>query len=193
MAEITAPVTFKSPLHEMTQTTPTCLWNDSASIQELTYSIEHGAVGATCNPVIVVGVLKKEMASWKDRIRALIEATPSATEGEISWQIVREVSIKAASLLKPIFDAQRGRNGRLSIQTDPRYYRDPKAIVSQAEEFSRLAPNMIVKIPVTRAGITAIEEATYRGVSINATVCFTLPQCVAVAEAVDRGLTRRER
>jgi len=193
MAEITAPVTFKSPLHEMTQTTPTCLWNDSASIQELTYSIEHGAVGATCNPVIVVGVLKKEMASWKDRIRALIEATPSATEGEISWQIVREVSIKAASLLKPIFDAQRGRNGRLSIQTDPRYYRDPKAIVSQAEEFSRLAPNMIVKIPVTRAGITAIEEATYRGVSINATVCFTLPQCVAVAEAVERGLTRRER
>jgi len=193
MAEITAPVTFKSPLHEMTQTTPTCLWNDSASIQELTYSIEHGAVGATCNPVIVVGVLKKEMASWKDRIRALIEATPSATEGEISWQIVREVSIKAASLLKPIFDAQRGRNGLLSIQTDPRYYRDPKAIVSQAEEFSRLAPNMIVKIPVTRAGITAIEEATYRGVSINATVCFTLPQCVAVAEAVERGLTRRER
>ena len=193
MAEITAPVTFKSPLHEMTQTTPTCLWNDSASIQELTYSIEHGAVGATCNPVIVVGVLKKEMASWKDRIRALIEATPSATEGEISWQIVREVSIKAASLLKPIFDAQRGRNGRLSIQTDPRYYRDPKAIVSQAEQFSRLAPNMIVKIPVTRAGITAIEEATYRGVSINATVCFTLPQCVAVAEAVERGLTRRER
>ena len=52
---------------------------------------------------------------------------------------------------------------------------------------------MIVKIPVTRAGIPAIEEATYRGISINATVCFTLPQCVAVAEAVERGLKRRER
>jgi transaldolase len=51
---------------------------------------------------------------------------------------------------------------------------------------------MIVKIPVTRAGIPAIEEATYRGISINATVCFTLPQCIAVAEAVERGLTRRE-
>ena len=62
----------------------------------------------------------------------------------------------------------------------------------QAEEFSKLAPNMIVKIPVTRAGIPAIEEATYRGISINATVCFTLPQCVAVAEAVERGLKRRE-
>jgi transaldolase len=65
--------------------------------------------------------------------------------------------------------------------------------VEQAEEFSRLAPNMIVKIPVTSAGIPAIEEATYRGISINATVCFTLPQCVAVAEAVERGLKRREK
>ena len=67
------------------------------------------------------------------------------------------------------------------------------AIVKQAIEFNQLAPNMIVKIPVTRAGIPAIEEATYQGISINATVCFTLPQCVAVAEAVERGLKRRER
>jgi transaldolase len=51
---------------------------------------------------------------------------------------------------------------------------------------------MIVKIPATKAGIPAIEEATYRGITINATVCFTLPQCIAVAEAVERGLRRRE-
>jgi transaldolase len=184
---------YKSPLHEMTQSTPTCLWNDSASIQELTYSIEHGAVGATCNPVIVLGVLKKDVSLWKARIQQLIEELPTATEDEIAWQLVREVSVKAAGLLKPIFDEQRGRNGRLSIQTDPRLFRDSQAIVSQAIEFSQLAPNMIVKIPVTKAGIPAIEEATYRGVSINATVCFTLPQCIAVAEAVERGLARRER
>lgn len=184
---------YKSPLHEMTQSTPTCLWNDSASIQELTYSIGHGAVGATCNPVIVLGVLKKEMSLWKDRIHALLDEHPTATEEEIGWQLVREVSVKAAGLLKPIFDQHRGKNGRLSIQTDPRFFRDTNAIVKQAEEFSCLAPNMIVKIPVTRAGIPAIEEATYGGISINATVCFTLPQCVAVAEAVERGLARRER
>src|SRR5713226_6304977 len=57
-------VSYKSPLQQMTQTTPTRLWNDSASIEELTYSMEHGAVGATCNPVIAVTVLKKEMATW---------------------------------------------------------------------------------------------------------------------------------
>src|ERR1700723_3609104 len=184
---------YKSPLHKMTQTTPTCLWNDSASIEELTYSIEHGAVGATCNPVIVVGVLKKEMSFWNGRIRELIKELPTATEDEIAWQVVREISIRAAALLKPIFDAHRGKNGRLSIQTDPRLFRDSQAIVKQAVEFSGLAPNMVVKIPVTQAGIPAIEEATYRGISINATVCFTLPQCIAVAESVERGLKRRER
>jgi len=192
MTRSATSASYKSPLHEMTQTTPTCLWNDSASIEELTYSIEHGAVGATCNPVIVLGVLKKEMAAWRGRIQALIQEQPKATEDQIAWQVVREISVKSAALLKPIFEAQRGRNGRLSIQTDPRLFRDSEAIVRQAEEFSRLAPNMIVKIPVTRAGIPAIEEATYRGISINATVCFSLPQCVAVAEAVERGLKRRE-
>jgi transaldolase len=190
---VTSSVAYKSPLHEMTQSMPTCLWNDSASIQELTYSIEHGATGATCNPVIVVGVLQKEMALWRERILALIKERLTATEDEIAWELVREVSVKAAALLRPIFEAQRGKNGRLSIQTDPRLFRNSRAIVEQAVEFSQLAPNMIVKIPVTQAGIPAIEEATYRGVSINATVCFSLPQCVAVAEAVERGLKRRER
>jgi transaldolase len=184
--------TYKSPLHKMTQTTPTSLWNDSASIEELTYSIEHGAVGATCNPVIVLGVLKKEINFWRNRIQKLIEDLPTATEDEIGWQLVREVSIRAAALLEPIYRSQQGRNGRLSIQTDPRLFRDSVAIVKQAVQFSQLAPNMIVKIPVTAAGIPAIEEATYRGISINATVCFSLPQCIAVAEAAERGLERRE-
>lgn len=184
--------TYKSPLHQMTQTTCTCLWNDSCSVQELEYSIGHGAVGATCNPVIVVEVLKKEMPVWKDRIEQLIQAMPAATEHDIAWRLVDEMTVKGAALLKPVFDAHEGRNGRLSVQTDPRFYRDAEAIVRQAVHFSELAPNIIVKIPVTAAGIAAIEEATYRGISINATVCFSLPQCVAVGEALERGLRRRE-
>jgi transaldolase len=189
----TQVVAFKSPLYQMTQTTSTCLWNDSASIEELTYSIEHGGVGATCNPVIVVEVLKKEMHLWKDRIQALVRERPTATEDEIAWRLVEEMSVRAAELLKPIFDRERGKNGRLSVQTDPRLYRNADAIVEQAVRFAALAPNIIVKIPVTAAGIPAIEEVTYRGISINATVSFSLPQAIAVAEAVERGLKRRER
>jgi transaldolase len=185
-------VTYKSPLHEMTQTTPTCLWNDSADIDELTYAIEHGAVGATCNPVIAVTVLKKHLAAWRPRIKQQLAKMPGATEDEVGWRLVEEMSVDAARLLEPAFKAHRGRNGRLSIQTDPRLYRDTAAIVENAVRFAALAPNMIVKIPVTAAGIAAIQEATYRGISINATVCFSLPQCVAVAESVERGLKRRE-
>jgi len=176
----------------MTQSTPTCLWNDSASIQELTYSIEHGAVGATCNPVIVLEVLKKEMGLWRDYIEELIHRMPTATEDQIAWKMVEAISTKAALLLLPVFEQHQGKNGRLSVQTDPRFYRDSDAIVKQAVHFGELAPNIIVKIPVTRAGLPAIEEATHRGVSINATVSFTLPQAIAVAEAVERGLKRRE-
>ena len=181
-----------SPLLRMTRTTPTCLWNDSASIPELMYSLEQGAVGATCNPVIAAAVLAGDTATWRPRTETLVRELPTATEDTIAWKLVEELSIRAAKLLEPIFDAQGGRNGRLSIQTDPRLFRDSGAIVEQALAFSRLAPNMIVKIPVTRAGISAIEAATSAGVSINATVSFSLPQCIAVAEAVERGLRRRE-
>jgi transaldolase len=186
--------TCKSILHQMTQSTPTALWNDSCAIQELSAAIEtNGAVGATCNPVIVLAVLKKEWAEWKERIPQIIAGMPHASDVDVAWRVVEEMSKKAAAVLRPVFDREKGKNGRLSIQTDPRLYRDPTAIVAQAEHFSALAPNMIVKIPATQAGVKAIEEATYRGVSVNATVSFTLPQAIAVAEAVERGLTRRER
>ena len=187
-----ARVAWKSPLHQMTQTTPTCLWNDSADLDELGFAIEHGAVGATCNPVIAHTVLKTHLAAWRPRIEEIVRQAPTATEDEIGWKTVEQLSIDAARLLRPAFESHRGRNGRLSIQTDPRLFRDPHRIVEQAEHLNALAPNMIVKIPATRAGIGAIEAATARGISINATVCFTLPQCVAVAEAVERGLRQRE-
>ena len=184
---------FKSPLYQMTQSTPTVLWNDSCSIDELNYSIEHGANGATCNPVIVWNVLKQEWDKWKDTIVQIINDNPEYSEDDVAWKLIEAMSVTAAAVLKPIFDRENGRNGRLSIQTDPRLYRDATRIVKQAVHFSQLAPNMIVKIPVTKAGVQAIEEATYLGVSINATVSFTLPQAIAVAEAVERGLTRREK
>jgi transaldolase len=89
------------------------------------------------------------------------------------------------------FERENGLKGRLSLQTNPAYYRDADAITQQAIHFDSLAPNIQVKAPVTKAGVTAIEEMTYHGVNINATVCFCVPQALAVAEAVERGLNRR--
>src|SRR5947207_9712102 len=144
----------------MTETTPTRLWNDSADLDELKYAIENGAVGATCNPVIAVGILKKELALWRPRIQELLRDLPRATEDEIGWKLIEEMSVRAAKVLEPAFAEHHGRNGRLSIQTDPRLYRDPAAILEHAKRLAALAPNVIVKIPATRAGIPAIEEAT---------------------------------
>lgn len=186
------PTSFKGRLHETCATTPTDYWNDSCSVEELTYAIERGAVGATTNPTIVLQVLKKEMHLWENRIRAIIAENPTWSEVEVTWRLIEEMAIKGAELLLPVFQRENGRKGRLSIQTNPQLYRDAQAIVAQATRFHSLAPNMQVKIPATRAGIEAIEEATYLGISINATVNFTIPQCVAVAQAVERGLRRRE-
>jgi transaldolase len=181
-----------TPLLEATQASPTVLWNDSADIDELRQSIAFGAVGATCNPVIALTALKKHPDVWVPRLRALADAMPEATESEIALAAVEQLSREASELLLPAFEEHRGRNGRLSVQTDPRLHRSKDALVEQALRFDALAPNIIVKIPATRVGIEAMEEATYRGVSINATVSFTVPQAIAVAEAIERGLTRRE-
>ena len=180
-----------SLIQQMVSTTPTDYWNDSCSIQELTYGIEQGAVGATTNPVIVLGVLKKEMHLWRDRIRQIIEENPTWSETEVTWKLVEEMAVAGAKLLLPVYERHQGRKGRLSIQTNPANYRNPEAMVSQAVHFNSLAPNMQVKLPVTSTGLVAIEEATFHGVSVNATVSFTVPQAIAVGEAVERGLTRR--
>jgi transaldolase len=182
---------FKSTLHEMAVTTPTDYWNDSCSVAELTYAIEHGAVGATSNPTIVLAVLKQEMHLWRDRIQAIIDENPTWSEIDVTWKVFEEVGQKGAELLLPVFEREGGCKGRLSIQTDPANYRNAEAIIAQARHYAMLLPNMQVKAPVTAAGIQAIEEMTYHGVNINATVSFTVPQAIAVAEAVERGLNRR--
>lgn len=185
-------MSYKSPLHQTVTTTASDYWNDSCAVAELTYAMAHGATGATSNPAIVLEVLKQEMHLWRDRIPEIIAARPTASEVEIAWAIIEEMAVNGARTLQPIFDRENGLKGRLSLQTDPTLYRNPDAILDQAVRFDGLAPNMQVKIPATAAGILAIEEATCRGVNINATVSFTVPQAIAVAEAVERGLRRRE-
>lgn len=184
--------TGASPLLTMTQSTPTALWNDSADPRELAQSIAWGAVGATCNPVIAVSCIKADLPRWTARMREIAGERPTATEAQIGWQVVEEISVEAARLLEPAFTAYEGHNGRLSMQTDPRLHRDATALADQAVYFSGLAPNIIVKIPATHTGILAIEDAVARGVSINVTVSFSVPQALAAAEAIERGMRTRE-
>ncbi len=179
------------PLEAMASGTRTALWNDSADPRELAQSMAWGAVGATCNPVIAVTCIKADLPRWSARIAALAAERPQAGESEIGWRVVEEISLEAAAMLRPVFAEHAGHNGRLSMQTDPRLHRDAAALADQAAYFASLAPNIIVKIPATATGIAAIEEAVARGVSVNVTVSFTVPQAVAAAEAIERGMDRR--
>jgi transaldolase len=184
--------TYKNPLHQTVSTTVTDVWNDSCSVEELTYAIGNGAVGATSNPTIVLNVFKQEFHLWKDRLVQIIHENPTWSEVEITWKIFEEIGVKGAELLLPVFEREKGKKGRLSIQTNPANYRNAAAVTEQAIHFNTLGPNMQVKAPVTSAGVQAIEEMTYHGVNVNATVSFTVPQAIAVAEAVERGMKRRE-
>jgi transaldolase len=181
-----------SPLRA-TVATATEFWNDSCDATDLAWAIERGATGATANPTIVHDVWRRDPARWRERARRLAREDPSLTEDEIAWRIVEEMSLHAAKLLEPVFAASGGRSGRLSIQTNPTFWPSTERMLEQGTHFSGLAPNIIVKFPATRAGIVAMEEATYRGVSVNATVSFTVAQALAAAEAIERGLQRRER
>ncbi len=185
-------ITYKSPLHETVSAYPTDFWNDSCSVEELAYAIDHGAVGATSNPTIVEQVLNQERHLWEGRIYELIAENPTWSDEDVMSKIFEEIALKGAELLLPVFERENGMKGRLSIQTNPSYYRNVDAMVEQAVRYASLAPNMQVKLPATSQGIAAMEEATYRGVNVNATVSFTVAQAVAIGEAIDRGLARRE-
>lgn len=180
-------------LREMVEKYPqTNYWNDSCDVNELRSAIENGAVGATTNPVIVYQVLKSNILEWENEIKNSIQLYPQKTEDEIAWEIIGKLGIKASELLLSKFEETNGQKGRISFQVNAKYDRDAHKIIEHAQQLNSLIPNAQIKAPTSKAGIAAFEELTYQGVSINATVSYTVSQAIAVAEAVERGLKRRE-
>jgi len=179
-----------SPLLRTAQLGPTDYWNDSCAVDELAYAIERGATGATSNPPIVLEVLGKERAHWTLRARELAAANPTWSEVDVTWAVIEDMAVRGASTLAPIHARERGRKGWQSVQTNPANYPNVERMVEQGVRFTGLAPNVQVKFPATTAGLVAMEEATARGVNVNATILFTVSQALAAADAVERGLDR---
>lgn len=169
------------------------IWMDSCGEEQLNYGIERKISGATSNPVIIGQVIKEELPIWQKRIRHYITAMEGADEEDIAWEVIHECTRERAKKLLPVFQENNGRKGRLSAQTNAKYYRSPEKIIRQGCYLNSLGENIQIKIPASKEGIEAMEELTYLGVNINATVSFTVSQAVAVAEAVEKGLERRER
>lgn len=184
---MTAPTSL---LHQMTLEHPTAFWNDGCEPKTLARAIAQGATGATSNPVLVMEAVDADRERWVAEVAKLVADHPTEGEEPLAWRLAEKLAVQGAGLLAPIFARTKGHAGRMSLQVNPRLYRDAKAMVDQATGFSRLAENMAVKVPSVAAGVDAVEELTARGVSVNATVSFTLPQALAIAEAMERGFVR---
>ncbi|WP_224250036.1 transaldolase family protein [Hyalangium gracile] len=165
-------------------------WNDSCALQELAEAIENGAVGATSNPVIVGAAVSGDKARWLPVLERLLREHPGDTEDDAAWRLIEAVAREAAALLAPIHEATKGRQGYLCVQVSPKIYRSTERMIEHGVALAALAPNIAIKCPSTREGIAAMEELTARGININATVSFSVPQALATAEAVERGMDR---
>ncbi len=193
MTETLTPATSTaSPLQRTASEFPTEYWNDSCNESELRYAMENGAVGATTNPTIVGTVMQQEYETWAPRVREIAAANPTWTDQQISWQVIEEMAVRGWKMLEPLYQQSHGQRGRLSIQIDPTLNRSPERMIEQARHFETLAPNVQIKFPAVKAGLEAMEAVTEEGLNINATVSFTVPQALAVGEAMERALAKRE-
>ena len=180
-----------SPLTESVRMTATEFWNDGPSVVELDESVSRGAVGATSNPFLILGELERDRDHWEARANAQRREHPTWSIADITWALYEEVACLAARTLLPVYEREARREGYVSVQVDPTQYANPEAMVQQAIALSGIAPNIRVKLPVTKAGISAIEEATRLGITVTSTVSFSVAQAVATAEAIERGLRTR--
>lgn len=165
-------------------------WNDSGVPTELAEAVALGAVGGTSNPVIVSQAALANPGLCRPILERLIAEHPQATEDDLAWQLIHTLGIDAAGRLRAVHEATKGKKGYLSMQVNPKFYPDPRRMLEQAVELSALAPNIAIKAPATEAGIRAIEDMVARGISVNATVSFTVAQALAVSAAFERGLKR---
>ena len=155
--------TTPTPLQRTASEFPTDYWNDSCNEAELT--LRHRATarsGATSNPTIVGTVMKQEYDIWAPRVQEIAAENPTWTDQQVTWQVIEEMAIRGWKMLEPIWQANHGQKGRLSIQINPTFNRSVERMVEQARHFDTLAPNVQIKFPAIKAGIEAM-EAGHRG------------------------------
>ncbi|WP_052367079.1 transaldolase [Paraoerskovia marina] len=146
---------------------------------------EHNVVGVTTNPTIFAGALS-EGDAYDAQLGDLAGTDVETAVEKITTDDVRS----AADVLRPVYDATGGIDGRVSIEVDPRLAHDADATVETARRLWSTVdrPNIFIKIPATVEGLDAIERVTAEGISVNVTLIFSLERYVAVMDAYASGL-----
>jgi transaldolase len=148
---------------------------------------EDAVVGATSNPTI----LQKAMTAgeaYDDQLHAL----SGRDVEEVFWTLAEQDIAEACDVFRPVWDGGLGRDGYVSIEVDPRLAYDSLESFREAMRLHAAIdrPNLLVKIPATKPGLAAIEDAIAKGRSINVTLIFSLKRYAEVAESYIRGLER---
>jgi len=149
--------------------------------------------GVTTNPPLSLQAIEADPARWEGFVDRLIEQDPGSDAEALFWKTYREMVRAGAEFYRGVFKSSGGKYGYISGQVDPRACHDAPGMLEQALDLSSLAPNVMIKVPGTREGYGVIEELTARGIATNNTLCFTVPQVAACAEAVVRGLRTARR
>ena len=170
------------------------VWLDDLSRElvrngELATLVERGVVGVTSNPTIFAAALAKG-ESYDEQLRGLVAdgADVDAAVTAITTLDVQE----ACDVLRPVYDASDGVDGRVSLEVEPGLAKDTQGTLEQARLLHRLVdrPNLMVKIPATVEGLPAITGALADGISVNVTLIFSLDRYRAVLNAWLDGLER---
>jgi transaldolase len=179
-------------LHELGQS----LWLDNITRDLLTkgvlkhYVEELSVTGLTSNPTIFDHAIKNSTA-YDAAIRQKLKEGKSG-EG-LFFELALADLTQAADLFRPIWEKTNGVDGWVSLEVSPLLAHDTASTLAAAKELHARAerPNLFIKIPGTKEGLPAIEEAIFAGVPINVTLLFSREHYVAAAEAFLRGIERR--
>jgi transaldolase len=179
-------------LHEAGQS----LWLDNITRDLLTsgtlkrYIDEWSVTGLTSNPTIFDHAVKNS-ASYDAAIRERLKAGKSGEA--LFFELALEDITQAADLFRPVFERTAGVDGWVSLEVSPLLAYDTQTTLAEAKDLHARAGrrNLFIKIPGTREGIPAIEEAIFAGIPINVTLLFSREHYIAAAEAYLRGIERR--
>jgi transaldolase len=154
------------------------------------YVHELSVTGLTSNPTIFDHAIKNS-SSYDAAIRTKVKAGKSGED--LFFELALEDLTRAADLFRPIWDRTRGVDGWVSLEVSPLLVHDTAKTLAAAKALHARAgrPNLFIKIPGTKEGLPAIEEAIFAGVPINVTLLFSSEQYLAAADAFMRGIERR--
>lgn len=173
------------------QQTPTRLWINNPTLQEVKLSIEHGAVSCTTNPTYGANMIRRDPDYARQVIRDCLKHSPDdAVVADLAQQ---RMVARVLPLFRPLFEAGNGWDGVVSIQGDPRFDTDADHIIGEAYRYRDLGPNFIAKIPATAAGLRAMEVLLADGIPVISTEIFGLAQLVASCEMYRRAVAKRGR